>query len=149
MRIWLRDGGRCVYCLCGLSPGPGPPATIDHFVSQSAGGHPRSEANLVLSCGSCNHRKDAKPKRRRDPKQHPTQADLDRVRKMLVDTYGRKACRAAWKGLDPKPSGKPVVVTEEMARDIIENTMERERILTPNDTWGVRERKRREKMFAG
>jgi 5-methylcytosine-specific restriction endonuclease McrA len=51
--LWMRDGGRCVYCDAKVTLGN---FTIDHVVPRSQGGDTSWE-NLVTSCQSCNNRK--------------------------------------------------------------------------------------------
>jgi 5-methylcytosine-specific restriction endonuclease McrA len=51
--LWLRDGGRCVYCEAKVTLNS---FTIDHVLPRSQGGT-SSWDNLVTSCQSCNNRK--------------------------------------------------------------------------------------------
>jgi len=51
--IYLRDGGRCQYCLNKLSKDK---ITLDHVVPVSKGGKKTWE-NIVLSCMTCNQKK--------------------------------------------------------------------------------------------
>lgn len=53
MNIWLRDGGRCVYCQCDL---PTSEITFDHVVPRSRGGLTTLD-NISCSCLDCNMRK--------------------------------------------------------------------------------------------
>ena len=47
--VFLRDGGRCVYC-------EAPATSLDHVVPRSRGGQHVWE-NVVSACGRCNHLK--------------------------------------------------------------------------------------------
>jgi hypothetical protein len=63
LRIYARDGWRCVWCLCKVKSGcskPGPfarettrIATLDHVLTRERGGT-NEHTNLLTSCLSCN-----------------------------------------------------------------------------------------------
>ena len=55
LKIYKRDGYRCMYCLVLLHP-PSDNATVDHVVALSKGGTNRS-SNLVAACLVCNDAK--------------------------------------------------------------------------------------------
>ena len=52
--LWLRDGGRCMYCNNKISTEE---VTFDHVIPQDIGGE-TIWANIVCSCGGCNNKKD-------------------------------------------------------------------------------------------
>lgn len=55
--VWLRDEGRCQYCLTDIGISD---FTIDHVVPKTRGGKSTWE-NVVVSCYSCNQEKGEKP----------------------------------------------------------------------------------------
>ena len=55
IKIYKRDGCRCIYCLISISP-TSKGATVDHVVPQSLGGTNRN-SNLVAACSVCNNAK--------------------------------------------------------------------------------------------
>jgi hypothetical protein len=50
-RIYLRDGGRCVWC--GSAASVASPLTLDHVVPRRRGGT-NAPSNLITACGPCN-----------------------------------------------------------------------------------------------
>ena len=83
--LWLRDGGRCVYCRDPLATQD---LTFDHVLPKSRGGNASWE-NIVCACTACNCRKGNRtpeeagmfPSR---PPRRPTQFELARAAKALV-----------------------------------------------------------------
>jgi len=51
--LWIRDDGRCAYCLSDLALSD---MTIDHVVPRKLGGR-TSFTNCVTACSECNHEK--------------------------------------------------------------------------------------------
>lgn len=51
--LWLRDGGKCVYCQAKLTTED---VTFDHVMPRSRGGGSSWE-NIVCACAPCNNRK--------------------------------------------------------------------------------------------
>lgn len=85
MNIWLRDGGRCVYCRKDL---PTSELTFDHVVPRSRGG-PTTLENISCACLDCNMRKaDRTPQEAGmipTPWPHrPSQLDLAKAARRLV-----------------------------------------------------------------
>ncbi len=61
--IYIRDGGRCVYCkaiVVGPRFAPGDPHGFDHLIPRNNGGA-HTASNIVTSCGSCNQKKGTQP----------------------------------------------------------------------------------------
>lgn len=54
VRIYARDGWRCVWCRAHASEGA--PLTLDHFLSRDAGGT-NEASNLLTACFECNSRR--------------------------------------------------------------------------------------------
>lgn len=83
--LWLRDGGRCVYCHGTL---PTSEVTFDHVMPRSRGGDASWE-NIACACAPCNNRKanrtPAECRMFPDPApRKPTQFELAKAAKALV-----------------------------------------------------------------
>jgi len=66
LKIYERDGWRCVWCRCLVASGPairegrpGRLATLDHLVARSEGGG-NQPSNLVTACLECNSERGGK-----------------------------------------------------------------------------------------
>jgi hypothetical protein len=67
LKIYQRDGYRCVWCLAPVLDGPALKAapagsrercaTLDHFLARSRGGS-NAPSNLLTSCAECNEKRD-------------------------------------------------------------------------------------------
>ena len=71
--LWMRDGGKCVYCDIDLSTHN---MTADHVIPKSKGGK-KSWDNLVCSCKKCNGKKGDKT---------PVQANMPLKKKPYAPT---------------------------------------------------------------
>lgn len=83
--LWLRDGGKCVYCKRPLKTQE---VTFDHLIPKSKGGM-NGWSNFVCSCVPCNTKKADKMPNQcgmvPDPWPYvPTQLDLAKASKRLV-----------------------------------------------------------------
>lgn len=83
--LWLRDGGKCVYCKVPLLTSD---VTFDHVLPRSRGGDASWE-NIVCSCTQCNGRKaNRTPSECRmfpdPPPKAPTQFELAAAARALV-----------------------------------------------------------------